>query len=61
MQVEQVMIIGAGPAGLATAFQLKRYGIHPLIFERANMGGSYSTPIWLKNTRAFHQVSRDPS
>lgn len=35
----EVAIIGAGPAGLATALQLKRYAIHPLIFEYNRIGG----------------------
>src|SRR4030042_1737473 len=39
MKVEQVIIVGAGPAGLATAIQLKRYRIQPLLFERAQAGG----------------------
>jgi thioredoxin reductase (NADPH) len=34
-----IAIIGAGPAGLATALQLKRYAIHPLIFECNRIGG----------------------
>jgi thioredoxin reductase (NADPH) len=39
MKMDEVMIIGAGPAGLAAAIQLKRYGVNPLIFERAEVGG----------------------
>jgi thioredoxin reductase (NADPH) len=39
MQPHEVAIIGAGPAGLATALQLKRYAIHPLLFECNRMGG----------------------
>ena len=33
-----VVIIGAGPAGLATALQLKRYGIDHLIVEKNTLG-----------------------
>jgi len=39
MKAEQVIIVGAGPAGMATAIQLKRYGINPLIIERLRAGG----------------------
>jgi thioredoxin reductase len=39
MQHSDVAIIGAGPAGLATALQLKRYAIHPLLFECDRIGG----------------------
>ncbi|MFO7890076.1 MAG: NAD(P)/FAD-dependent oxidoreductase [bacterium] len=34
-----VAIIGAGPAGIAAAFQLKRYEIEFRIFEKRNIGG----------------------
>ena len=34
-----VLIIGAGPAGIAAAIQLKRYGIPFLIFEKEWIGG----------------------
>ncbi|MGA9117076.1 MAG: NAD(P)/FAD-dependent oxidoreductase [Bacteroidota bacterium] len=37
--MEQVTIIGAGPAGLAAALQLKRGGMTPLLLERAGIGG----------------------
>jgi thioredoxin reductase (NADPH) len=37
--IEQVVIVGAGPAGLATAIQLKRYGIEARIFESTHPGG----------------------
>ena len=38
-KVAEVLIVGAGPAGLAAAMQLRRYGLNPLVFERAKVGG----------------------
>ncbi|HIE03451.1 MAG TPA: FAD-dependent oxidoreductase, partial [Candidatus Latescibacteria bacterium] len=35
----KVVVIGAGPAGVAAAIQLKRYGIKPLVFEKDRIGG----------------------
>lgn len=37
--VHDVAIIGAGPAGIAAAIQLKRYQIDALIFEKDEIGG----------------------
>ena len=34
MNVEKVVIIGAGPAGISTAIQLKRYNIEPVLLEK---------------------------
>ncbi len=53
MNVEPVMIVGAGPAGLAAAIQLKRYGLHPLIFERANLGGLLLNANLVENYPGF--------
>jgi thioredoxin reductase (NADPH) len=58
MQVEDVIIIGAGPAGLANAIQLKRYGIHPLIFEREQVGGLLRNANLVENYPGFpHGIS----
>jgi len=39
MDIEKVVIIGAGPAGIAAAIQLKRSGIQPLLLEKNQPGG----------------------
>jgi thioredoxin reductase (NADPH) len=37
--VDEVLIVGAGPAGIAAALQLKRYGITARLFEQGRPGG----------------------
>ncbi len=38
----EAVVIGAGPAGLAVAYELRRAGVDPVIFERgAAVGGSW--------------------
>jgi len=39
MHTEPVVIIGAGPAGLAAAHELIGHGIRPIVLERADMVG----------------------
>jgi thioredoxin reductase len=39
MKDSEVIIIGAGPAGMAAAIQLKRYGITPVVLEHKRLGG----------------------
>lgn len=51
-QVE-VIIIGAGPAGLSAAIQLKRYGISPRIFEREAIGGLLRNANLVENYPGF--------
>lgn len=53
MQVEDLVIIGAGPAGIATALQLKRYGIEPLIFEKDSVGGLLKNAHLVENYPGF--------
>src|SRR3990172_4711953 len=39
MKPDEVLIIGAGPAGIAAAIQLKRYGIPFVLLEKERVGG----------------------
>ena len=49
----EVIIIGAGPAGLAAAIQLRRYGIEPLLFERDVTGGLLHNANLVENYPGF--------
>ena len=53
MKVEQVVIIGAGPAGLSAAIQLKRYGITALLLEREEAGGLLRNANLVENYPGF--------
>ncbi len=39
MEPEEVVIVGAGPAGVTAAIQLKRYGIPFVLLEKERVGG----------------------
>ncbi|MEE9553369.1 MAG: NAD(P)/FAD-dependent oxidoreductase [candidate division Zixibacteria bacterium] len=53
MKIEDVIIIGAGPAGIAAAIQLRRYGIKPLIFEKDRIGGLLKNADMVENYPGF--------
>ena len=53
MQTEDVIIIGVGPAGIATAIQLKRYGIVPLLLEKNETGGLLRNANLVENYPGF--------
>jgi thioredoxin reductase len=53
VEIEDVIIIGAGPGGLATALQLKRYGINPLVFEHNQIGGLLHNANLVENYPGF--------
>ncbi|MCA0758001.1 YpdA family putative bacillithiol disulfide reductase [Paenibacillus sp. N4] len=42
MHVEEAIIIGAGPCGLAAAIELQRIGLRPLVIEKRNLVHSIS-------------------
>jgi len=51
--MNSVVIIGAGPAGLSTAIQLKRYNIEPLLFEKNLVGGLLRNANSVENYPGF--------
>ena len=58
MQKTSVIIIGAGPAGLTAALQLKRFGIPALVFEGAKIGGLLHNANLVENYPGFPQGMR---
>ena len=50
---EPVAIIGAGPAGITAAIQLKRYGLSPMLFEKEAIGGLLRNANWVENYPGF--------
>lgn len=48
-----VVIIGAGPAGIAASIYLKRAGIDPLVFERDEIGGLLRNAYLVENYPGF--------
>jgi thioredoxin reductase len=49
----QIAIIGAGPAGIAAAIQLKRYGFEPAVFEYDRPGGLLRNAWKVENYPGF--------
>lgn len=53
MDVKDVVIIGAGPSGLAAAIQLKRYRLDPVILEKKEIGGLLRNANLVENYPGF--------
>lgn len=51
----QLVIIGAGPAGLAAALYSSREGIKTLVLERGAVGGMAAITYQIDNYAGFHQ------
>jgi len=53
MSDRPVIVIGAGPAGLAASLQLKRQGIEPLLIEKRVVGGLLNNAYLVENYPGF--------
>jgi thioredoxin reductase len=50
---KKVVIIGGGPAGIATAIQLMRYNVHPFVVEKDEIGGLLRNANLVENYPGF--------
>jgi len=53
MDHKNVLIVGAGPAGMTAALQLKRYGVACTLFEKARPGGLLHNANLVENYPGF--------
>ena len=60
LETYPVVIIGAGPAGLAAAMQLSRQGHQPLVLERSRVGGLLWNANLVENYPGFCQGISGP-
>lgn len=53
-KIGDVAIIGLGPAGVAAAIYLKRFGLEPVAFEKDRPGGKLNSVQEIDNYPGFH-------
>lgn len=53
--IYDVIIIGGGPAGVATSLQLKKFDISSLLIEKHNIGGLLKNAYRVDNYPGFHK------
>jgi len=52
-KLNDVVVIGAGPAGISASIYLKRAGLEPLVFERGEIGGLILNANLVENYPGF--------
>ena len=57
MTMHEVIIVGAGPAGMTCAIYLARAGVRPLILEKEFYGGKMNYTNKIKNYPGFEDIS----
>ncbi|MGD9140055.1 MAG: NAD(P)/FAD-dependent oxidoreductase [bacterium] len=60
MEARDVVIIGAGPAGIAAAIQLRRQEISPVVFEQDEVGGLLRNAYMVENYPGFPEGIAGP-
>ena len=60
VEIEDVIIVGAGPAGIACALQLIRHDIKPRIFEKKRIGGLVRNAHLVENYPGFAEGVSGP-
>lgn len=59
MQINDVCVVGMGPAGVTAAIYLKRFGFEPICFEPMMIGGKVNVTYEIQNYPGFMGMGPD--